>query len=201
MNSNYLYDYTNLLERVLSFGYKEQYSTSLIERSISYSSFFQKIEKDQTGFAPIISDEKLVKEIYSTQDVDLSSLPIYNQCLWASESYLRIQEKTHLTFECIFIYLPLNKMYECFDLYHEMDFSQIVLEFQKLYKKESIISILLNRFNYSLASLSEKTGVSYETLYSLKSRRRDIAKASFEVVEKLAKAFNVRLETISESGI
>ena len=56
MNNQYLYEYTNILEHILSVGYEYNYSTSSLERLISYSSYFQNIEKDNRGFAPIIND-------------------------------------------------------------------------------------------------------------------------------------------------
>ena len=63
MNSQYLYEYSNILERVLSFGYEYNYSTPSLERLISYSSYFQSIEKDSSGFAPIINSDELIKEL------------------------------------------------------------------------------------------------------------------------------------------
>ena len=195
MNSNYLYDYINLLERILSFGYKMHYSSNAIERAVSYSSFFQKIENNES---PLINDSLLLKSLFQEYDIIPSDIPVYNECLWAAEGYLRIQNASKLTFEAIFLYIPINKMYDLFPLYHEMDFSHLVNEFTSLYEKKSVFSLLLDKYNYSVSTVSEKTGISYETLYSLKQRRRDIKKISVEMAKKLASYFHVRLETIAE---
>lgn len=195
MNSNYLYDYVNLLERVFSFGYKTNYSTSAIERAISYSSFFQKIEKNES---PIINDSLLLTALFQENSINLEAIPVYNQCLWAAEAYLRIQNECHLSFEAIFIYIPINKMYDYFPLYHEMDFSHIVKEFLSLYEKKSVFSLLLEKYNFALNNVSNDIGISYETLYSLKQRRRDIKKISVETGKAIADYFNVRLETLAE---
>ena len=195
MNSNYLYDYVNLLERVFSFGYKTNYSTSAIERAISYSSFFQKIEKNES---PIINDSLLLTALFQENSINLEVIPVYNQCLWAAEAYLRIQNECHLSFEAIFIYIPINKMYDYFPLYHEMDFSHIVKEFLSLYEKKSVFSLLLEKYNFALNNVSNDIGISYETLYSLKQRRRDIKKISVETGKAIADYFNVRLETLAE---
>lgn len=195
MNSDYLYDYTNLLERVLSFGYKTNYSSNAIERAISYSSFFQKIENNES---PIVNDSLLLKSLFQEYSAAPNDIPIYKECLWASEGYLRIQNACKLTFEAIFLYIPINKMYDLFSLYHEMDFSHLVDEFYSLYEKKSVFSLLLDKYHYSMSTISEETGISYETLYSLKQRRRDVKKISVEMAKKLASYFHVRLETLAE---
>ena len=89
-------------------------------------------------------------------------------------------------------------MYHYFPLYHEMDFAQIINEFLRLYSLESVLSLLLKKYHYSLRKVSEKTNIPYDTLYSIKQRRRELSKTSFEVLFKLSKIFNVRLETISQ---
>lgn len=198
MNSTYLYDYVDSFERVLSIAYVKHYSLDAVERLISYSSFFQKIEKDYNRMAPIISNQALSKSLFPELDINLEEIPIHNQCLWVAESYLRIQQASKLTFEAIFLYCPISKMFNYFDLYHEMDFIQIINEFNSLFEKQSIFSLLLKKFHYSLNYVSEQTGLSYDTLYSLKSRRRDIKKINIESLIRIANVFNVRLETLAE---
>ena len=201
MNSNYLYEYANEFERVLSTGYQYHYSTLTIEKLIARSSYFQKIETDSYNSAPIIQDSDLIKQLFSELNINLLELPVYNQCLWAAEAYLRIQGESKLSFECIFLYIPLTKMYELFPLYHEMDFSHIVKYFNELYEKESVLSILLQRYDYSLKEIAEKIDIPYDTLYSFKQRRRDIKKYNIEDVLKLSRIFDVRVETITETRI
>ena len=198
MNSTYLYDYTNLFERVLSVGYCLCYCTSAIERAISYSSFFQKVENDKDTFAPIIVDSLLVKEIFPEYDVNLLTTPIYNQCLWAAEAYLRIQGESQLTFEAIFLYIPIAKMYGFFPLYHEMDFSHIVQLFFELYRQKSVLSLLIEKYGYTIVDISKASSVSYETLYSLKQRRREMKKVNVDTVRTIANILRVRIETLAE---
>ncbi len=197
MNDNYIFDYINLLERVLSYGYKNNYSLKAVERMISYSSFFQSIEKENRS--SIITDNALITQLFDVKEVDMESIPVFNQCLWSAESYMRIQKETSLTFEAIFIYLPLKKMYDFFPLYHEMDFLHIIEVFKNLYSKQSILSLLLNEYGFTLKDVSEKTDIPYDTLYSIKQRRRDVNKTSYETIYKLANVFKVRMETISET--
>ena len=198
MNSTYLYEYVDSFEKVLSIAYITHYSLDAVERLVSYSSFFQRIEKDYNGSAPIISNKALSKSLFPELDINIEDIPVHNQCLWAAEAYLKIQQTCKLTFEAIFLYCPIKKMFAYFDLYHEMDFSQIINEFNNLYEGQSAFSLLLKKFHYSLNYISEQTGLSYNTLYSLKSRRRDIKKMNIESLIAIANVFNVRLETLAE---
>ena len=201
MNSQYLYEYADIFERALSVAYECHYSTPALERLISYSPFFQAIEKDKNGFAPITNDAALIKEFFPSLKKDLSETPTYNQCLWAAESFLRIQGETGLTFECIFLYISIRKMYDYFPMYHEMDFSQIINEFKRLFAAKSALFLLLERQHRSLADIAKQIDVSYDVLLSLKTRRRDIKKANVAAVVKLAKALNVRVETVAEISL
>ena len=200
MNTNYLYEYIDLLERVLSTAYKYSYSTGALEKNISESPFFQTLESNDYQ-NPIIDEETLIKEVFPEIEVDLDSAPIYNQCLWAAESYLRIQDETKFTFELIFLYIPIKEMYRCFDLYHEMDFSQIIDEFKRRYEEKSVFAILLDKYKFSLKDINIVTGISYETLASLKQRKRNIKKVNVETIIKIARFFRVRIETISEVSL
>ena len=198
MNTNYLNEYTSLFERLLSISQFLIYSTNAVERSIAYSKFFQDIEKDGMGFPPIVVDAKLIREVFLDQSINLKAIPTYKQCAWAAESYLRIQNETGLTFEAIFLYLPIDKMYEYFPLYHEMDFSQIVNEFKKFYESKSILELVINNYKYSLSEISNKTNIPYYTLYSFAKRRRNIKKANVESITKLASILRIRIETLIE---
>ena len=90
-------------------------------------------------------------------------------------------------------------MYEYFPLYHEMDFSHIIKEFKRLFEEKSALGLLIEKYHYSLTDIAKQTGISYDLLSSLKQRRRDIKKTSVEVVARLSRIFNVRIETIAEN--
>ena len=198
MNSNYFYEYVNLLERVFSYAHQNLYSYGMVEKKIAYCDFFQKIERYTDGFAPIIEEVALIKNIFDEDNPNITDIPSFKECMWAAESYLHIQQETRLTFEAIFLYMPIKKMYEYYPLFHEMDFSQIVDEFNNLYKNESVFSLLISRFNYSLKDIAQKANISYESLFSYKQRRRDIQKISADSACVLASLLKTRIETLIE---
>ena len=198
MNSLYHSEYADLLGRVFDVAYKCSFSLEALEKRISNNTFFKSIEGSIEGLAPIISDVELTKQIFYEVSFDLYEIPQHIQTLWASEAYIYIQEETRLTFEAIFLIFPIEKMLSCFDVYQEMNFSQLVSYFMIERGLNSVFSCLLSKYKYSLRDVEEKTGIPYETLRSLKIKRRDIKKASVEVVSALAKLFKVRIDTLAE---
>ena len=201
MNSIYLNEYTNLLERLLSYAYKNSYSFKSLEKDISCSLLFQTIEKHNVPFPPYIDDNTLARSIFSDPSINLMEVRSYNQCMWAAEAYLRIQGDTRLSFEAIFLYIPITRMFDCFPLYHEMDFVHIINEFKRLFQKQSVLNVLIKSFNYSIKYVSNSVGLSYDTLYSYKQRRRNIKKMSAETAYALASLFKVRMETLLELAL
>ena len=198
MNSLYFEEYANLLERVFSFAYEKKYSLEAVERRISYSPFFQALEIEGNPRVPIISEGDLLHSLFLDLPTDSDHLPVYRQCTWAAEGYLHILMHCGLPFEAIFLYIPIEKMYSYFPLYHEMDVSELLHEFDRLREKRSVFAILLAKYRYSLAEVSEKTGIPYQTLDSWKKGKRDIAKGAVDNVLKLASFFHVRIETIAQ---
>lgn len=198
MNDTYFDEIVGVLEQVLSYAYAKDFSLDLVEKEISKSSFFQLVEKRKDNIIPFVDEIKLISKIFGETPNDLAKIPTYRECAWAAESYCHIQKETRLTFEAIFLYIPIDKMYEYFPLYHEMDFFHIVNEFSRLFFKTSVLSLLIDKRNISIKYIAKETGISYASIFSYKKRRRDIKKMSAEAACILANIFDVRIETILE---
>ena len=198
MNDTYFDEFVGLLERIFSYAHKKEYSLGVVEKEISRSSLFHLAEKKNGVIIPFVDDYTLINKIFGESPDDLANLPTYKECAWAAESYCHIQKETQLTFEAIFLYIPIQKMYEYFPVYHEMDFFHIVNEFSRLFFKTSTLSLLIDKREISMKYISRETGMSYASIFSYKKRRRDIKKMSAEAACKLANIFDVRIETLLE---
>lgn len=190
-----------LLESILSFACKNEYSFPAVEKSIARSSLFQLAEKRSGVLLPFIIKESVLNDIFGKCVCYSYDFPIYTECAWAAESYCHIQRETHLTFEAIFLYIPIKKMFEYFPIYHEMDFSHIIKQFYELFSKASVLSLLIDKRELSMTWLSKEIGMSYASIFSYKKRRRDIKKMYAEHACHLADIFDVRIETILELDI
>ncbi len=200
MNIRFIYEYANLIERALSFGYKYSFTFDYIEKSLANNLYVQNIEKDNLVLPPKV-DSDFIDEIYENSNHDKEDVPVYAECLWAAEAYLRIQSRTKLTFEAIFLILPLSQMYNYFPIYHEMDFEIIISVFLEEFRKKSVFASFLNRYKVSLKEISKYTRICYSTLVSLKSRKRDIKKLNVETTYKIANLLNIRIESLAELEI
>jgi len=198
MKEEHLYDYIDIVERVLAYIYVQKIYLKYAEHQISYSPFFQGLEKDDRVNNLYQIGEEIVADMFPKISHDFSNVGSYVQSLWAAEVLLRLQIYSHLTFEAIFIYMPLDLIYQCFFVYHEMDFAHMEQRFDEERAKTSVLGFLLKRRKIKMSDLSKKLSIPYQTLLSLKNRRLDIKKTSFDTVYKLATYFNVRPETIVE---
>lgn len=199
MNETYFDEIVYLLEHILSYAVTEEYSIPFVESRISHSSFFQQVEKSGGVLLPFISEDELIKNIFEVERYgDDSDLRVYKQCAWSAESYCHIQNETQLTFEAIFLYIPIEKMSDYFPANHEMDFSHIVKEFKRLYNSKSILEILIDLREVNIKYLSKELDISYASIFSYKKRRRDIKKMGAELACKLAGVLHVRIETLLE---
>ena len=198
MNSLYFEEYANLLERAFSFAYKKNYSWEALQRKISYSPFFQALELPGNQGAPIIGEEELLRSLFPDLTIDLEDLPVYSPCRWAAESYLHILIHSGLSFEAIFLHLPISRMLSYFPLYHEMDASALLNEFDRLKDVHTVFALLVEKYAYSLTEVAKQTGIPYPTLDSWKKGKRDIRKGAVENIQKLASFFHVRIETIAQ---
>ena len=198
MKEEHLYNYIDIVERVLAYIYVRKIFLRYAEHQISYSPFFQGLEKDDGVNNIYQIGEEIVIDMFPKMSHDFSDIGTYVQSLWAAEVLLRLQIYSHLTFEAIFIYMPLDLIYQCFFVYHEMDFTHMEKRFDEERAKTSVLGFLLKRRKIKMSELSKKLSISYQTLVSLKNRRLDIKKTSFDTIYKLATYFNVRPETIAE---
>ena len=198
MKEEHIYDYIDVVERVLAFAYVRKIYLKHVEHQISYSSFFQGLEKDNYVNNRYILGEELTFEIFPEVIHDFSDVPSFVQTTWVSQVLLQLQVHSKLTFEAIFTYMSLETIYKCFYLYHEMDFSQMNKRFDEERNKCSVLARLLKQRKLKMTVLSKATGIPYITLVGLKSGKQNIKKTSFETVYKLASYFHVRPETIAE---
>lgn len=181
---------------ILSYGYDLNFSCDSLEKRISKSDFFIAIEKNEENPIIYIDAQELLNYIY--HDVRNSNYGFnkYVECLWVSDLYYRLFKETHMTFEALFIYLPLEKAYSMFDLYHEMDFSHALNRFNELVKEQSLIHLLMRKYGFKREYISKQTGLSYQMITKLSNRSRDIRKLGLLNATKLANTLLIRMDTL-----
>lgn len=192
------YDYSqfvNTLSFVLSLGYRFKFATKAIEKRIVESNYFSNFLHDGKTSNLYKSDVEVAKEIYPELQKDKISFVSYNEIEWASMVYAYILDKTNLNFETLFIYLPIQQLYEMFPVYHEMDINKCLVYFEEL-RSVSIISKRMKALRITNADLAKATNLSTSSINFLRNKKTDIRKVGFQSAVNLAKALRISTETL-----
>lgn len=191
-----LYHYLDTFANVLSYGHKLGYSFDVLEKRISKHRKFLAIELDNNSPDLYLDRSVVLNELFFDSPEEVDELIRYNECEWAADMYLHLQAETGLTFELLFLYIPLEKAYEMFPIYHEMDFTQSVDYFFEIFNKVTPFELLMKKKAISGKQISEITNISYSTIMSIKNKHRDIKNLNSLSLLKLRILFNVRTETL-----
>lgn len=122
---------------------------------------------------------------------------------WAGWSLAFYQWYSVRTFEDILTAVPLEKMINMYDIYHEMDLIQFADAMDKAIQdarsEENLARIRMNR-DMTEEELSDVSGISTQDIRAFESGRLDINKASGITLFRLSKALNCSMEDLLEKG-
>lgn len=186
-----LYDY---LARIIYFGKVNNYSNGYIEERISSSFFIEELEKSSDDFLYSDNIDDLIHDIYPFyrgKDYDYSAInPLF---LWIGEAYIRLFFKHHKAMEYVFLYIPLIDMINLFDLYHELDWSQLHNYFVSKTKEKTLLSKLIERKGISINKLAQLTNISVNTIAYYCKDDNHMYEAKYSYVNLIALALKVNI--------
>lgn len=184
----YQNDIINHLAAIITYGLNEGYSFTSIEEHIFFSSFINKLENNEYDIES--KTEKIVESTYNislTKPVDISF-----KGLFFAESYFKLFINLNKSFEYIFLYWPLEYFLEKYDIYHEMDFSNLRNDFIKQSNEITIIKKLSKKRQIKLVDISKLTGINANTIDKFSRNDSAIYATSFSNIYKLSKLFAVK---------
>lgn len=194
---DYIEKYQNVLEHLFAKAIGLNFSFSFIERKIAYSDVFSELEKSNVTLIAFNDNERIYDSIFGNSDNDLlmEDDSIYS---WLGFVYIHLFLKFKVTFEMLFIALPIEKALKLYKLYHEMDITQMYVLFENAATPTSLSCIMDNK-KVSVRQLAEKANVPFTTVRSLKYGYRSIDKLEANKLVALAYALNVKTETLLTS--
>lgn len=195
LSDDYVSKYQDALGYVIGRAISEGFSPRYIEKTISYSSSFSAFEKSNITEIAFSSYEKLYENIFKTKDFNQYVFSPYDVFGWLGYTYIRLFFDLRITFEALFVILPIDKAINMYHLYHEMDYRQ-TLEAVKESIKYTIFDVIMKTKNISAKRLSELSNVSVSTISSLRYGSRDINKLEASSCLKIANALNVKTESL-----
>ena len=187
--------YSNTLSYLIARGIEEKYSFSYIEKKISYSEMALELERSNVTTIAFSSMERIYNLIFMPDKNDDFHLDIYGIYGWVGMTYMHLFLSLKVTFELLFILLPIEKIIEMYHLYHEMSFSQ-VLDYVKSLVEHSYLDVVMRDRKMSSNELSKMTSIPFATINALRYGKRDINKIEALKLLKISQALNVKIESL-----
>mgnify|MGYP000089187588 FL=1 len=151
-----------------------------------------------------MSGAELAIRVLDIPDDDII-MPSYNtaksQEYWTGWILAYYQWENGKTFEMIDKEIPICKIRNMYNPYHEMDISSAILklrEMSQVSRAETYLKKLRKRAGISQSILAEETGIPVKTIQQYEQRRKDINKAQVEYVVRLSKALCCEPQDILE---
>ena len=191
---DYVQKYENVLTYILGRSITKGYSFSYIEKNISYSATFSEFEQSNVTQIAFSSNEKIYSELFDDENNNYEESP-YDIYGWLGYVYIHLFLKFRITFEMLFIALPIETAIAMYPVYHEMDISQMD-DYLSTELFPSSLSCIMKRRNVTMQELASKTNVPFSTIRSLKLGYRDIDKFEVYKTVLIASSLNVKLESL-----
>ena len=195
LSDDYIEKYIETLCYLLDRSITEGYSFNVIEMSIAYSTMINELEKSNITLIAFSSIEKNYKDIFPYKDNNHFVSNIYGINGWIAECYIRLFLKFQITFETLFIVLPIEEMTKLYPLYHEMSFTHIDDLFKDKVKYSYLDCIMKSR-KISNNDLSELSGIPNGTINGLRYGNRDINKLEGQALLKISQVLSVKIESL-----
>ena len=179
---------------ILTYGLNKGLSSSLIEEHILKSQFINDLEDNK--FDNKLKDKVILESIYKENiiEVDISFLSLF-----IAESYIRLFFDLNKSFAYLFLYWPLDQFIFKFDIYHEMDYSSLKIDFMERVHNTSLLKALIKSRHLKLNDVGKLTSININTLDKYMRSDKYLYAASYANIYKLAKLFNVKENIFIES--
>lgn len=191
INVNDIYKVSNIFSDIFSYGLIHGYSCSSIEERIVRSDIVRDLENGDSSFLFKKNAEDVVKDLYHFS-IDIDYLMESNALMmWLGDAYTKLFFSKNKSFSYLFLYFPLEKAIDAFDLYHEMDMTQLLKRFDEMEKSQTILSLLLKKRQLKARELSALTRISVNTIVSYKRSNINVYNAKYEHIYKISSVLKV----------
>ena len=186
-------------------GYKDMEKESYRRGELYISRIIdEEMKKGDLFVITGMSGAELAIRVLDIPDDDII-MPSYNtaksQEYWTGWILAYYQWGNGKTFEMIDKEIPICKIRNMYNPYHEMDISSAILklrEMSQVSRAETYLKKLRKRAGISQSILAEETGIPVKTIQQYEQRRKDINKAQVEYVVRLSKALCCEPQDILE---
>ena len=122
-----------------------------------------------------------------------NSFGTFNDAYWCGNVYYYLYKKTNKPISYLLLKLPFNELIEYYDIYHEMDMSEIYERFLEIEQEATILQLLCKYHQCTLVSLNKETGISVNTLKKYNKEDKYFYSGSFQNLYLLYLFFKVNI--------
>ena len=200
MNSYDLNKVKYVFARLFVVAIQNMVHPTAFTHALEKSDFLKKIESDKYDdyFNKSILD--IYESVTGSMLGEDDGFGVFNDAFWSAVSYFDLRLKTNKPFAYIFLKLPLEKLLDMYDVYHEMDFSSLLERFAELEKEKTILRALCEERHISLSKLSKGTGISANTLSKYNASDEALYKGSFQNIIEIATFLDVPISLFKEKA-
>ena len=191
INSYFKEDIVKHLASIIDYGIISRYSFRGIEELIIKSSFVDELEKNY--FDSNRSIDQNIELTYGVKLVKDYSLSF--QGLFIAESYINLFFHFRKSFEYLFLYWPLEDFYNRYNIYHEMDFSNLRQDFAIRVSRVSLLKKLGDKYGIKYTEMAKLTSISINTINKFAKADRYLYSTSYENIYRLAILFKIKENT------
>ena len=198
-DKDYLYYAQNNLGNMFDFAINTcEYSLDVFLEMFRVSNVCKQFEEGNPSYlvgktgcelARLVIFEVKEKEIQENDIMYMDRSPEY----WLGWSLAYYVWEKNCRFDYIFRVIRPENLIGMYDTLHEADISKFVIQIDnklKEYYDKSMLARLRTYANLSQSMLAEKSGINIRIIQSYEQGMRDINKAQFSTIVKLAKALN-----------
>ena len=188
-------DIIDKLAALISYGIDNGYSYKSIEEHIVSSSFINELEHNQYNIN--LSIERVVEETYKIKLIHDANISFSS--LFLAESYYKLFLSINRSFEYLFLYWPLSNFVRKYDIYHEMDFSNLKNDFVKKVNETTLLKMLCKKKGFKLTDVALLLGINSHSLSKYYRSDSFLNGASLDTIHRLSLLFNVKENIFSSS--
>lgn len=198
INNDHDYEIINLhFEYLLTMAEHIGYPLNVIENRLIKSYQIEELENGNPSPFLYSNAKDLFSEIFNdSKNTVQSHIELSWTNKWITQAYFYLFYRFNMTFELLFAYLPIQKMKSMFNLYHEMDNSNLANYLIEQVKETNPLKLFLKKRKISLKTLSENTNIPLSTLSSYSQGSRSIKTMSLENGVKIASFLRIKVKSL-----
>ena len=181
--------------RLISLAVRARINLAVITSVIETSTMAEELQSGRWSRLVNSTAEELFFELFGQTCADMalsfSEYVDYDDAYWCGWAYMQLLFEARVPMPYLFLVLPLGNMLDLYPVYHEMDITQLVDLFEAERSQETIMRRLLKRKKMKAPALSEKSGVSINTINAYRKSDESLYAASFQNAFRLARALDV----------